>query len=232
MDLRESFASLATPQIADACIRLSVPMLLAPVGLKPIRSGDKVAGRVLPSRHYGSVDVFFEAFEAAEGGEVFVIDNGGRTDEGCIGDLTVLEAQAAGIAGMLVWGVHRDTRELRDIDIPIFTYGTCPAGPRRTDPTEPEALASARFGDDEVGKDHVVFADEDGAVFLPATDVDKVLATATSICETERNQADLVRAGSTLRDQLRFREYLDIRDGDSTYTLRKHLRSMGGAIEE
>ena len=232
MDLRESFANLATPQIADACIRLSVPMLVAPVGLRPIRPDDKVAGRVLPSRHYGSVDVFFEAFEAAEGGEVFVIDNGGRTDEACIGDLAVLEAQAAGIAGMLVWGVHRDTPELLDIDIPVFTYGTCPAGPRRTDPTEPEALITARFGDDKVGKDHVVFADEDGAVFLPATHVDKVLATATSIRETERNQADLVRAGSTLRDQLRFREYLDIRDEDPTYTLRKHLRSTSGAIEE
>jgi regulator of RNase E activity RraA len=89
MSLRESFVDLATPQIADACVRLSVPMLLAPVGLRPIRSGDNVAGRVLPSRHYGSVDVFFEAFEAAEGGEVFVIDNDGRTDEACIGDLTV-----------------------------------------------------------------------------------------------------------------------------------------------
>jgi regulator of RNase E activity RraA len=113
----------------------------------------------------------------------------------------------------------------------VFSYGTCPVGPRRTDPTEPEALASARFGDDEVGKDHVVFADEDGAVFLPAMHVDDVLATAASILETEHSQADLVRAGSTLRDQLRFREYLDIRDEDSTYTLRKHLRSTGGAIE-
>jgi APA family basic amino acid/polyamine antiporter len=31
-----------------------------------------------------------------------VIDNAGRRDEGCIGDLTVLEARAAGLAGIVV----------------------------------------------------------------------------------------------------------------------------------
>jgi len=232
MNLQELFADLATPQIADACVRLDLPMVLAPVGLKPVRPGHKIAGRVLPVRHYGSVDVFFEAFESATGGEVLVIDNGGRTDEACIGDLTVLEAQAAGLAGMLVWGLHRDSPELLSMDVPVFSYGTCPAGPRRADAAEPEALTSAWVGEGEVGKEHVVFADEDGAVFLRAANVEEVLATANTILETERNQAGLVRQGSTLRDQLRFSEYLDIRSRDATYTLRKHLRSIGGAIEE
>jgi 4-hydroxy-4-methyl-2-oxoglutarate aldolase len=91
-------------------------MLVAPAGLNPIREGDRMAGEVLPVRHYGSVDVFLEAYESASGGEVLVIDNGGRTDESCIGDLTVLEAQAAGISGILVWGLHRDSAELTEID--------------------------------------------------------------------------------------------------------------------
>jgi 4-hydroxy-4-methyl-2-oxoglutarate aldolase len=116
MTLGESFAALSTPLVADACVRLSVPMLVAPAGLNPIREGDRMAGEVLPVRHYGSVDVFLEAYESASGGEVLVIDNGGRTDESCIGDLTVLEAQAAGISGILVWGLHRDSAELTEID--------------------------------------------------------------------------------------------------------------------
>jgi hypothetical protein len=36
---------------------------------------------VLPIRHHGSVDIFFKAMEAANQGDVLVIDNGGRSDE-------------------------------------------------------------------------------------------------------------------------------------------------------
>ncbi len=71
--------------------------------------GSRIAGRVLPARHYGSVDIFLEAMETAGKGDVLVIDNHGRRDEACIGDLTVLEAQAAGLSGIVVWGFHRDT---------------------------------------------------------------------------------------------------------------------------
>jgi regulator of RNase E activity RraA len=44
-------------------------------------AGQRVAGRVLPVRHYGSVDVFLEALGRAEAGDVLVVDNGGRLDE-------------------------------------------------------------------------------------------------------------------------------------------------------
>jgi 4-hydroxy-4-methyl-2-oxoglutarate aldolase len=207
-------------------------MLVAPAGLNPIRERDRIAGEVLPARHYGSVDVFLEAYESAAGGEVLVIDNGGRTDEGCIGDLTVLEAQAAGISGILVWGLHRDSAELTEVDLPVFSYGTFPAGPQRLDDREPDALATARFGNGVVGSDHVVFADADGAVFVPATGVESVLAAAAAISLTERAQADLIRAGSTIRDQLRFAEYLEAHAVDPSYTFRKYLRLIGGAVEE
>jgi 4-hydroxy-4-methyl-2-oxoglutarate aldolase len=50
--------------------------------------------------------------EKAEPGDVLVIDNGGRMDEGCIGDLTVLEAQASGLAGIAVV-LNSDQRSTR-----------------------------------------------------------------------------------------------------------------------
>jgi regulator of RNase E activity RraA len=53
--------------------------------------------------------VFLEALGSAGYGDVLVVDNGGRADEACVGDLVVLEAQAAGVSGMVVWGLHRDT---------------------------------------------------------------------------------------------------------------------------
>jgi hypothetical protein len=49
---------------------------------------------------------------------------------------------------------------------------------------------------------------------------------------TERRQASEVRAGRTLREQLRFDEYIARRRSDPSYTFRVHLREIGGAIEE
>jgi len=223
---------LSTPLVADACLRCGVPLRAAPAGIAPLVTGALVAGRALPARHYGSVDVFLEAFERAETGDVLVVDNGGRTDESCVGDLAVLEARSVGVAAVVVWGLHRDTPELREIGLPVFTYGTTPAGPTRLDRQEPDALESARFGAHRVSGADVVLADDDGVIFVAADRLDEVVSAARAIHETERAQADRIRGGTTLRDQTRFAEYLAERSADPTYTFRRHLRRVGGAIEE
>jgi 4-hydroxy-4-methyl-2-oxoglutarate aldolase len=228
----ENFADLSTPLLADACLRRAVPLRVAPPGIAAVLPGRPIAGRAVPARHYGSVDVFLEAFSSAEPGDVLVVDNAGRTDEACIGDLVVLEAQAAGLAGLVVWGLHRDTPELAEIGLPVFSYGSYPAGPVRLDEREPAALASARFGPCLVTGDDMVFGDGDGVVFIDAGQAREVLATARQIARTEREQARKIQAGETLRQQVAFTGYLARRAAEPSYTFRQHLRRIGGAIEE
>jgi len=229
--VNDAFVGLSTPLLSDACMRLGVSLRLAPFGVHALYPTCHVAGRVLPVRHYGSVDIFLEALQASQRGDILVIDNGGRTDEACIGDLTALEAKAAGLAAMIVWGCHRDTSELTEIAFPIFSYGSFPAGPSRLDPRHSDALKSAHFGNFEVSRDDFVFADSDGVLFVPNGNVQTVLTTARSIWEVERRQADALRAGRTLREQLNFNDYLTKRSKDPSFTFRKHLRSLGGAVE-
>ena len=228
----ETLPRLTTPLVADACLRLNVPLRFAPAGIRPLAPGQSVAGRALPAEHAGSVDVFLEALRAAEEGDVLVVGNQGRLDEGCIGDLTALEAKASKLAGIVVWGAHRDTAEMLEIGLPVFSYGSCPAGPRRLDRRAAEALSRAAFGDFTVGRDDFVFADADGVVFAPLALTAEILRAADSIRRVERAQADALRAGVPLSRQLRFEEFLEERVKDPALTFREHLRRIGGAIEE
>lgn len=54
---------------------------------------------------------------------------------------------------------------------------------------------------------------------------------ASTIIETETVQAERMRGGASLREQLGFAEYLRIRESEPGYSLRDHLKSHGGAIE-
>jgi 4-hydroxy-4-methyl-2-oxoglutarate aldolase len=230
-ELSALFDGVTTPHVADACLRAGVEVRCAPAEVRALRP-QRMAGRVRPARHYGSVDIFLEALEHASPGEVLVIDNAGRRDEACVGDLIALETRLAGLAGMVIWGLHRDTDELLEIGLPIFSLGTCPTGPLRLDPRDGAALVSATVGSWTVGTEDAVMGDVNGVIFLPLVRAEEIARLARSIRDTERAQVEKMRRGVSLRAQLRFSEFLARRSSASDATFRDHLRRIGGAIEE
>ena len=231
-DVTQTHLLLPTAAVADASIRLGRRIHQGPSDLRRLVAGPPVMGPARPVRHAGSVDVFFEALELATAGDVLVIDNGGRRDEGCIGDLSGLEIHDAGMAGVVVWGLHRDSRELAEIGLPVWSLGTCPVGPVAARERDADALERATVGAVVVELGDVVVADDDGVLFVPASEWPDVAAAAALIVEVERRQADLARGGRRLRDQYDFAAYLARRTADPSYTFRDHLRTRGAAIEE
>ena len=229
-ELQRRFGALTTAHLADACLRARVPLRCAP--LHAVTPGSRVAGRVTPARHVGSVDIFLEVLEGAGPGDVLVVDNGGRPDEACVGDLVVLETQAAALAGIVIWGLHRDTADIRAIGLPVFSLGAIPAGPQRLDARPPDALVSAAAGECTVTGADLVLGDDDGVLFVPAARAAELFTIAEAIRDTERRQADQIRAGVPLRRQLQFDRYLARREQTPSLSFRDHLRVVGGAIEE
>ena len=74
--------------------------------------------------------------------------------------------------------------------------------------------------------------DDDGVLFISEGQAVDVLEAAHHIWQVEREQANKIRAGETLRRQVAFADYLDRRVNDGRYTFRQHLRRVGGSIEE
>ncbi|MEU6263552.1 RraA family protein [Saccharopolyspora shandongensis] len=231
-ELARRCTTLTSAHLADACLRTNVPVRCAPASVRPTAPGARVTGRARPARHAGSVDVFLEAIEHAAPGDVLVVDNGGRADEACVGDLLVLEAQAAGLAGLVIWGLHRDSADLRAISLPVFSTGAIPTGPQRLDESHPEALRSATVGEWLITDDDLVIGDDDGVLFLPTDTAEEIIRCAETIRDTERHQAQQIRDGIPLRHQLRFDTYLAQREQTPSLTFRAHLRAIGGAIEQ
>ena len=92
-------------------------------------------------------------------------------------------------------------------------------------------MRSAYLDGVAVTDDDLVVGDDDGILFVASDGRDELLALARTIQTTETAQADRMRAGTTLRDQLEFADYRTRQAADPTITLRQHLRERGSAIE-
>jgi 4-hydroxy-4-methyl-2-oxoglutarate aldolase len=159
------------------------------------------------------VDVRCAALERASPGDVLIVDNEGRQDEACV-------------------GLHRNTPELVEIGLPMFSLGGLPTGPLRADEREADALLSARVGRWLVSANDVAMSDENGVLFVSLTRAEEIATAARSIRDTERAQAEKMRQGTSLRVQLQFAEFISRRSSNPGLTCRQHVRRIGGAIGE
>jgi len=215
-----------TSCLAEACFSLELPVRLGPPGLTALIPAAHIAGPVAPVVHAGEADVLLEAIGAAAWGDVLVVDNNGRLDEGCVGELIAAEALASGLGGVIIDGAHRDSTALRTLGLPLWSRGRCVAGPRESRRRHATALQAATCGGTTVTRDDAIFADEDGVIFVARGECARVIERARAIAVHALAQAARIESGESLRDQLQLSAFLERRESDPDYTFRKHLQGL------
>ncbi len=189
--IREILSRVSTPNVSDAAHRGA-----AMSGIRPISQGLRAVGTAVTVRTCpGDWAKPVEAIDAAEPGQVIVIDACGR-DPAVWGELATLSAIQKKLAGVVVDGAVRDTPEIRRMGLPVFSRLICPnAG-------EPKGFgeinAPVVVGGQRVGPGDWILGDDDGVVVLPKGKAVELANRAQDVLEKENRLREEIRQGTTL----------------------------------
>ena len=132
----------------------------------------------------------------ANPGDVLVLTSTEPAPVALVGELLATQAQAQGVAGILVDGAVRDLDELVEIGLPIWTRFVRAQGATKGEVGKLDVPVVV--GGAEIGPGDLVVMDCDGAMALPADRVDEVLPLALERAERERGDAGAVRGRRAL----------------------------------
>lgn len=164
--------------------------------MQAITPGVKMFGRALTVRTYpGDWAKTVQAVDAAEPGQVIVIDAGG-VGPSVWGELATHGAIQKGIAGVVVHGAIRDVQEIRKLRFPAFAKLVMSSA------GEPKGFGEIgvplTIGDIKVFSGDYIAGDDDGVVVLPQQSAVEIANRAMSVLETENRLRKEIDEGSTL----------------------------------
>jgi 3-hexulose-6-phosphate synthase/6-phospho-3-hexuloisomerase len=191
-DVRRILLEVSTPNVSDAMHR--APSWCGLIATVP---GARIAGKAVTVRTLpGDWAKPIEAIDVCEPGDVLVIDAGG-VPPAVWGELATNSAKNRGLAGVVVLGAIRDTRDIAALVVPLFARAVSShAG-------EPKGYGeiggTLRFEGIECRPGDWVVADEDGAMVVPRAKAVEVANRAMYCLEAEnRIRAEIRDGRSTL----------------------------------
>jgi regulator of RNase E activity RraA len=197
-EIIERLAKLDTCAVSDALDSLNLKG--ATWGVRPQWPCPRIVGRAVtmkikpagleqPKHHLGTAPI-----EAAQPGDIIVIDNGGKLEFSCWGGLLALSAKLKGVSGVVIDGACRDIDEARELEFPVYARGAVPMTARGRvvqDSFNQEiqfVCVQCRPGD-------LVIADGSGVVIIPKEKEAEVVVAAEAIYAKEQEMAAGIRKG-------------------------------------
>ncbi len=190
--------------VSDALDKLGLKG--AVTGLHRLSTERQIAGRVVTvkldagaalgapgaARHLGTA-----AVEAAQPGDVIVIEQRTGIDAAGWGGNLSLGAKLRGVAGVIVEGPARDVDQGRLYDFPVFARDHT-SRTARGRIVEVGTNVPVAVGDVLVSPGDYVIADGSAVVFVTQGDIERVLETAEAVAKRERAMVDSLLEGTPI----------------------------------
>jgi 4-hydroxy-4-methyl-2-oxoglutarate aldolase len=200
-ELAERFASVDTTAICDA--DKSTRVLDA--AIRPRSAARRIAGPAFTVRCRDDFLGVLRAIEAAEPGEVVVVDGGAR-EIALGGEIFARGALVRGLGGIVVDAGYRDLGYVAGCALPVYSRFVTPLAGTTTKPGELGVPVTC--GGVVVNPGDLVLADDEGVIVVDPARVEALLATAAAVKAAEARAVDALGAGSTLSDVLNLGEHV------------------------
>jgi regulator of RNase E activity RraA len=215
---RARLGRLDTCIVSDALDKLGFMGVVS--GLARLSTDSKITGPVLTVRLESANGRSAErhlctaAIEAAQPGEIIVVEHHSRSD--CAGWGGIL-SRAAGmrkIAGVIVDGICRDIDESRELGFPVFGRGVLPVTARGR-VIETEFNKPVTIGSINVRPGDWVIADGSGVVFIAAENLQAVVEQAEKLVAREVELIADIESGTPVSQVMsRTYEHMTRKDTD------------------
>ena len=194
----ERLLKLDTCAVSDALDSLNLKG--ATWGVRPQWPCPKIAGRAVtmkikpaglqqPTQHLGTAPI-----EAAQPGDVIVIDNGGKLEFSCWGGLLALSAKLKGVSGVVIDGASRDIDEARELEFPVYARSVVPMTARNRVVQE-SYNQEIQFAGVQCHPGDLVLADGSGIIIIAKEKENDVVSAAEAIYAKEQEMAAGIRKG-------------------------------------
>jgi regulator of RNase E activity RraA len=203
----ERLARLDTAALSDAMDSLRSPQFVLP-GVRSRTPGTTAFGpaftvRYRPVEDEGEFRNAANYIDEVPAGSVVVLDNAGSLSCTNWGSLLTAVAQDRGIRGTVAHGSVRDVRESREAGYPLFSTGVTMVSAKNRAVLDRTGVTLDIAGT-EVAPGDLIFADDNGALRVPADLVEEVLRRAEAVERTESRIKQAALGGSRL-DEARAR---------------------------
>jgi 4-hydroxy-4-methyl-2-oxoglutarate aldolase len=135
------------------------------------------------------------AIHYAQKGDVVLVSAGEYEEAGTFGDVLGNAMKAKGLAGMVTDSGVRDTKDLIELGLPVFSGSVCIKG------TVKETIGPVNhplvFGDEIVYPGDVLLGDADGVVVVRKDEIEEVIRLSQERDDAERELIGLYKAGGT-----------------------------------
>ena len=201
--------TLFTAVLGDVMDVAGLTRQFLPPNIRALQPDATLVGRAMPVLeadccgddvgHSGRPEPFglmFRALDDLKPGEVY-ITTGASPTYALWGGLMSTRAKALGAAGTVLDGYHRDTREIRGLDFPVFSYGGYAQDQKIRGRVVDFRCAIAFRNGAVVRPGDLIVGDIDGVVVIPKGQVTDIIAAALAKVAGEEAVRQMILDGQS-----------------------------------